>query len=61
MSDHKELLKSMLQDFIKNNQEQSAVTLHNYVVAKTQQVTNLVTPNAIDDSNDVNNTDVSDE
>ena len=48
MSDHKEALKSMLQDIIHDRTEQAEVTLHNYIVAKTRDVSGLgvdYTPN----------------
>jgi hypothetical protein len=41
MSDPKEQLKSMLDDLIHDRQEQAAVTIHDYLVAKTQQVSGL--------------------
>lgn len=36
MSDPREQLKSMLQDLINDRTEQAEVTIHNYLVAKTQ-------------------------
>lgn len=55
MADHKEVLKSMLQDIINDRQEQAAVTMHDYFVAKTREVTGLaaapeVTEDPVDDS-----------
>lgn len=41
MSDPKEKLKSMLDDLIHDRQEQASVTIHDYLVAKTQQVSGL--------------------
>ena len=41
MADHKETLKSMLQDIINDRQEQASVTMHDYFVAKTREVTGL--------------------
>lgn len=39
--DHKEALKSMLQDVINDKMEQASVTMHDYFVAKTREVTGL--------------------
>lgn len=36
--DPRESLKSMLQDLINDRHEQAEVTIHNYIVAKTQQL-----------------------
>lgn len=41
MSDPKEQLKSMLQDLINDRPEQATVTIHDYIVAKTQQLAGL--------------------
>lgn len=41
MSDPKEQLKSMLQDLINDRTEQATVTIHDYLVAKTQGMTGL--------------------
>lgn len=38
MSDPREQIKSVLQDLINDRQEQAAETIHNYLVAKSQQV-----------------------
>lgn len=38
MSDPREQLKTMLQDLINDRHEQAEVTIHNYIVAKTQQL-----------------------
>lgn len=37
--DKAELLKSMLHDFINDRQEQAEVTLHQFFVAKSQEMT----------------------
>lgn len=52
---HAETLKSMLQDVINGNQEQAAVSLHDYFVAKTKEVTGLVQGQEIDPDNEVDN------
>jgi hypothetical protein len=39
--DNKELLKSVLQDVINDRMEQAEVTMHNYFVSKTREVTGL--------------------
>jgi hypothetical protein len=39
--DRQEQLKAMLQDIINDRQEQAAVTMHDYFVAKTREVTGL--------------------
>lgn len=44
MSDPREQLKSMLQDLINDRPEQAEVTIHNYIVAKTQQMAGLTQP-----------------
>jgi hypothetical protein len=41
MSDSKEVLKSMLQDLINDRQEQASVTVHDYIVAKTRELSDL--------------------
>ena len=43
MADHKDLLKSMLQDYINDKQEQSSATLHQVLVQKMQQVAGIGT------------------
>lgn len=43
--DHKEALKSMLQDVINDRMEQASVTMHDYFVAKTREVTGLAKSN----------------
>lgn len=39
--DHRDQLKTMLQDIINGKEEQAAVTMHDYFVAKTRQVAGL--------------------
>lgn len=41
--EHKELLKTMLQDVINDRMEQASVTMHDYFVAKTREVSGLST------------------
>lgn len=41
MADHAEALKSMLQDIINDRTEQATVTMHDYFVSKTREVTGL--------------------
>ena len=41
--DQKEMLKGMLQDVINDRMEQASVTMHDYFVAKTREVTGLAT------------------
>ncbi len=41
MSDPKDQLKTMLQDLINDRPEQATVTIHDYIVAKTQQLAGL--------------------
>jgi hypothetical protein len=41
--DNKEALKSMLQDVINDKMEQASVTMHDYFVSKTREVTGLAT------------------
>jgi hypothetical protein len=49
MPNHAETLKSMLQDIINDRQEQAAVTMHDYFVAKTREVTGLAAPAVSDE------------
>lgn len=44
MSDHKEMLKGMLQSFINDKQEDAAVQLHNYFIDKSREVTGIAQP-----------------
>lgn len=39
--EHQEALKSMLQDVINDRMEQASVTMHDYFVSKTREVTGL--------------------
>jgi len=41
MSEHSEVLKSMLQDIINDRQEQASVTMHDYFVLKTCEISGL--------------------
>lgn len=41
MADHTELLKSMLQDIINDRQDNASVTMHDYFVSKTREVSGL--------------------
>jgi hypothetical protein len=41
MAEHASLLKSMLQDIINDRQEQATVTMHDYFVSKTKEVSGL--------------------
>ena len=38
MNDRKELLKSMLSNFINDNQEQAEMDLHNFLTLKSQNI-----------------------
>lgn len=51
--DPREQLKSMLQDIINDRPEQAAVTIHNYLVAKTQEISGLGTPAQTEDVDSV--------
>ena len=42
--DNKDALKSVLQDIINDKTEQASVTMHDYFVAKTREVTGLAQP-----------------
>jgi hypothetical protein len=44
--DHTEALKSMLQDVINDKMEQASVTMHDYFVSKTREVTGLAASKA---------------
>jgi len=60
MADHTELLKSMLQDIINDRQENATVTMHDYFVSKTREVSGLAQPEVApnfgnDDDEDQNN------
>jgi hypothetical protein len=41
MAEHNETLKSMLQDIINDRHEQASVTMHDYFVAKTREVSGI--------------------
>lgn len=41
MPNHSETLKSMLHDIINDRHEQATVTMHDYFVAKTREVSGL--------------------
>ena len=47
--DQKEKLTAMLQDFIAGKEEQAALTLHDYFVLKSREVTGLQEPQATDE------------
>lgn len=50
MSDPREQLKSMLQDLINDRTEQAEMTIHNYIVSKTQQLAGFAQPPVVDTS-----------
>lgn len=56
MPDNTEHLKSMLQDIINDRPEQARVTMHDYFVAKTRELSGLATqepePATDDDTTD---------
>ena len=39
--ENKEMLKNMLQDLINDRPEQATVTIHDYIVTKTQELAGL--------------------
>lgn len=51
--DQREQLKSMLQNIINGKEEDAAVIVHDYIVAKTRQVTGLGAQQESDLSTDV--------
>lgn len=53
MSDPKEQLKSMLQDLINDRQEQATVTIHDYLVAKTQALAGFTQPEVAEPADEV--------
>jgi hypothetical protein len=53
MAEHAETLKAMLQDFINGKEEQAAVTMHDYFVAKTKDVAGLVQGQDVDTDNEI--------
>lgn len=48
--DHKEQLKSMLQDIINGREENASSVIHDYFVAKMREVTGLATPQTSQES-----------
>lgn len=48
-----ETLKSVVQDMINNKEEQAAVTMHDYFVMKTREVTGLGQPMDTSDIDDL--------
>lgn len=46
--DSKEQLRSMLQDIINDREEQASVAMHNYLVSKMREVSNLGPASDID-------------
>jgi hypothetical protein len=48
MADHAETLKTMLQDIINGKQEQAAVTMHDYFVSKTREVTGMAPTESVE-------------
>ena len=62
MPQHAETLKSMLQDIINGREEAAAVTMHDYFVAKTREVTGLASaPEADTQDLDADNIDLDQE
>lgn len=51
--DKLEALKSVVQDMINNKEEQAAVTMHDYFVMKTREVTGLGQPMNTPDIDDL--------
>jgi hypothetical protein len=52
MADYKEMLKTVVQDIIHDRMDQAEVSIHQYLVQKTQDVSGLAaTPALEDDSN----------
>lgn len=47
MSDPREQLKSVVQDLIADKREQAEVTIHQYLVAKTQQMSGLASAHEV--------------
>lgn len=52
MADHAETLKTMLQDIINGKQEQAAVTMHDYFVSKTREVTGMAPTESVETTDD---------
>ena len=61
MSEHADTLKSMLQDIINDRQEQAAVTMHDYFVAKSREVAGLSSPTDEDTITDDDDTSLDDD
>lgn len=57
MADHTEQLKSMLQDIINGREEQATVTMHDYFVSKTRDVSGLAQPEVDFNDDDSYNSD----
>ena len=59
MADHTDALKGMLQDIINGREEQATVTMHDYFVAKTREVSGLADGDntVVQDDDDYNNDD----
>lgn len=55
--DQKEQLKSMLQDVINDKMEQASVTMHDYFVAKTREVTGLAQTKNVEEPDHTGNDD----
>jgi hypothetical protein len=51
MANHSDALKSMLQDIINDRTEQASVTMHDYFVAKTREVTGLAGQSEVEADN----------
>jgi hypothetical protein len=47
MPDHAETLKSMLQSIINDRHEEASVTMHDYFVSKTKEVSGLGGPQSV--------------
>lgn len=52
MLNNQDLLKSMLQDIINDKMEQASVTMHEYFVAKTREVSGFASPPDTEDTED---------
>jgi hypothetical protein len=50
MSDPREQLKAMLQDLINDRPVQAEATIHNYIVAKTQQLAGMAPTSTVGDA-----------
>lgn len=58
MTTHADTLKSMLQSIINDKHEEASVTMHDYFVAKTKEVTGLGDPQVAEmDANGDDDTD----